>query len=205
MNRLLALICGAAVLACGSGPETSKSGKAPAKTASTAQRIPYTSIDQSAETDTGHGGWMVTSSSDKMDDVTNVSLMLLANDRLNLPFPYNDAVPSLVIRCQKRKTDLFVVTHTPVETSHDGDYNELGSKIRARFDGSPPSTSYWSESTDHSAVFAPNPIALARKLSGTKEWLVEFTPFDAGPVTTIFDTDGLAGVLNQVAAACNWK
>ena len=54
-------------------------------------------------------------------------------------------------------------------------------------------------------MFAPNPIALARKLSGTKEWLVEFTPFDAGPVTTIFDTDGLAGVLNQVAAACNWK
>jgi hypothetical protein len=140
-----------------------------------------------------------------MDDVTNVSLMLQADEPLKISFPYRGEVPALVIRCAKRKTDLFLITHTPVESSHGSDYEDLGSKIRMRFDRGPPSASYWSESTDHAAVFAPNPIAFARKLSKAKVWLVEFTPFDAGPVTSSFQTDGLANVLGQVATACKWK
>jgi hypothetical protein len=140
-----------------------------------------------------------------MDDVTNVDLGLSSDEPLNLAFPYNDRFAQLIIRCRKRKTDLYVVTHTPVKTSYGSDYDELGSRIRTRFDGSPPQADYWSESTDHSAVFAPNPIALARRLSHTKQWLVEFTPYDAAPVTTNFHTEGLAGVLDRVAHACKWK
>jgi hypothetical protein len=140
-----------------------------------------------------------------MDDVTNVTLMLFADKPLGSSFPYRDAVPTLIIRCQKRKTELYVITHTPVKTSYDSDYDALGSRIRTRFDGGKPASEYWSESTDHSAVFAPNPISLARKLSRTKRWLVEFTPYDAAPVSTNFHTEGLDSVLGKVATTCKWK
>jgi hypothetical protein len=144
LNRLIVFAGAVGLLACGGAVESNKASTASSSTVAAA-RIPYTPIHGASSVGPQQGGWMVDSSTDKMDDVTT------------------------------------------------------------RFDGGPPAASYWSESTDHEAVFSPNPIALARKLSKTKLWLVEFTPFETGPVTTSFQTEGLAAILDQVASACKWK
>jgi len=120
LNRLVVFAGAAGLLACGGAVESNNAATANSSTAAT-KKIPYTPIHGGSSVGREQGGWMVDSSTDKMDDVTNVTLMLLANDPLNLPFPYRDAVPSLVIRCEKRKTELYVITHTPVETSRGSD------------------------------------------------------------------------------------
>lgn len=148
------------------------------------------------------GRWDVSESTDKMDGVTNVTLMLMSDDVLPLAFPYNDRYGRLVIRCKQRKTDLYVVTQTPVRSNY-GEFDE--SDIRYRFDDGKPIHATFSESTDNSAIFAPSPVHLAKRLASAKKWLVEFTPYDAGPVTVSFSLDGLAGALPKVSAACGWQ
>lgn len=151
------------------------------------------------------GDWHVSTKSDPMDDVTNVDLSLTASQSPSLPFPYNDTEATLYIRCRKNETDLFVVTHVPVTTSYGGDYEDLGSRVRYRFDGGKPIASYWSEATDHSAVFAPEPVTLAKKLAKTTEWIFEFTPYDAASVSATFHPKGLTEVLPNVSKACHWR
>ncbi len=165
-----------------------------------------TSVSKSDDADShGAGSWDLSSNHDAMDDVQNVTLSLSASESPRLAFPYNDEATELVIRCRKNKTDLYVVTHVPVKTSYDDDFDDIGSRVRYRFDGGKPTASYWSESTDHSAVFSPDPITLSKRLAGTKTWIFEFTPYDAASVTATFSTDGLASILPRVAGACRWK
>ena len=150
------------------------------------------------------GAWRVDQSSDAMDDVTNVTLVLQADEPLALDFPYQDSYATLVVRCRKNKTDLYVVTHVPVKTSYDSDYEQLGSYVRFRFDGGKPEGEYWSEATDNEAVFAPSPISFARRLTRTKQFVFEFTPYDAASISVIFTTGGLDIALPKVAKACHW-
>ena len=148
------------------------------------------------------GNWDVTESTDAMDGVTNVTLMLTSDDVLPLAFPHNDRYGRLVIRCKQRKTDLYVVTETPVQSNY-GEFDE--SDIRYRFDDGKPLHATFSESTDHSAIFAPSPVHLAKRLATARTWLVEFTPYDAAPVTVSFSLEGLAKALPKVGAACGWQ
>ena len=183
--------------------QTAQSPSTSTPSVSEASETPRPTSTSLAASDAGE--WTANESSDPMDDVTNVTLSLMSESSLPLPFPYNDESAFLLIRCKKRRTELYVVTQVPVQTSYDGDFDELGSLVRYRFDGGKPNTAYWSESTDHKAVFSDAPVALARKLAKTQEWVFEFTPFDAGSVTVSFRTTGLEAVLPKVAQACNWK
>lgn len=148
------------------------------------------------------GKWTVDEETDKMDKVRNVTLMLRSDEPMELAFPYNDKYASLVIRCKKQSTDFYIVTETPVHSV----YGEFSStRIRYRFDEEKPVSSTFSESTDHSAVFAPSPISLARRLAKATSWTFEFTPYDAGPTSVTFSVSGLAQALPKVSSACGWK
>ncbi len=151
------------------------------------------------------GAWRVETSTDPMDDVTNVTLGLGANEPLGLDFPYRDDYAALVIRCRKGKTDAYVVTHVPVKTNYSSDYDELGSFVRMRFNDEKPVGEYWSQSTDHSAVFAPSPISFAQRIAKGDRLVFEFTPFDAAATSVTFSTKGLSAVLPKVATACHWE
>ena len=204
-NGLILWAC--LVLACGPSSDARNSASSSTRTITPKSApIPFTPIKARVDSANGDAGdWTVDSKLDPMDEITNVYLDLSADGPLNLPFPYNDDIPMLVIRCKNNHTDLYVVTHTPVETVHDEDYNELGAKVRYRFDGSKPTPAYWSESTDRRAIFAPDPTVLAKRLSHTSQWLFEFTPFESVAMTATFHTGGLSNVLPKVATACHWK
>jgi hypothetical protein len=109
--------------------------------------------------------------------------------------------PRLIIRCDENKTDVFVLTETAAQP-------ELGlydrARVRLRFDQGTPQPQTWTESTDDKALFAPSPIALARRIAKAKTLRFEFTPFNAPPAIATFSLDGGESGIKGVARACGW-
>lgn len=102
---------------------------------------------------------------------------------------------SMTIRCSKRRTDAYIDTNTILG---DG-------SVRIKFDESAPVHQVWNKSTDDKALFAPDAIAFARRLSTARTFLLEFRPFQEGAQTISFDVTNLNGNLGKVSDACNWE
>ncbi len=115
-----------------------------------------------------------------------------------------DAVtrPMLYIRCQEGKTELFVRTELPPNVEY-GMIDQA--TVRVRVDEESPSRQVWGESLDGKALFAPKPIALARRLAAASSFRFEFTPFQSNPQTVTFQVAGLENHLGAVAGACGWS
>jgi hypothetical protein len=139
--------------------------------------------------------WTVKHERDAMEDVTNVYLRLESYEPSRLWPP----TPDLVIQCRRNKTNIVVVTYEPLRTQGSD------ARVRYRFDGAKPVSSSWTESTDFKAIFAPQPIALAKQLLKTSDWVFEYMTFSGNVVVARFRTSGLAEVLPLVSNACNWK
>jgi hypothetical protein len=78
--------------------------------------------------------------------------------------------------------------------------------VRTRLDEAPASTEpYWSESTDHKALFTQGEsVGFSKKLAETQTFTFEFTPFDGSPEVARFDLRGLDVHLHKLAEACGW-
>jgi hypothetical protein len=146
-----------------------------------------------------HQTWHVDSGTSKMDGSSTVTLSLDAENKITGPFDTSRA--TLIIRCQERKTDLYVVTGMSASVEY-GEYETHSARLR--FDDSPPQAQHWSESTDNKALFAPNPISLAKRLASAKVFRFEFTPFDANPAISEFRVEGLSDLLPRLAVTCGW-
>jgi len=109
--------------------------------------------------------------------------------------------PTLVVRCQEGKTAAYVVTGMAASVEYDTERHT----VRLRFDEGNPTTQRWSESTDHEALFAPNPTQLAKQMLGSKALTFQFTPFNASPAIARFNLQGLGSHLQKVASACGWQ
>ena len=89
---------------------------------------------------------------------------------------------------------------------HDVEYGDLERHtLQVRFDDQKPFTQMWSDSTDDKALFAPNSVALAKRIAAAKMMLVRFTPFNASPQTIEFDVRGFNEQIGLVAKTCGWK
>jgi hypothetical protein len=150
------------------------------------------------------GAWILDRDRDEMEVRETVTLRLDANAPMEFSFPYEGRTAALLIRCNAGKTELAVIVHAQLQPQYDENYDS-SPRVRYRFDGRAPVAARWTESTSGAAVFAPQPVALARRLARTSEWKFQFTPFQHAPVTTTFRTEGLAAVLPHVAKSCGWK
>jgi len=107
---------------------------------------------------------------------------------------------TLVIRCQAGKSDLYVVTGKPAEVEYGADTNT----VRIRLDDRKPVTRHWTESSDHEALFAPDPAVLARELAEARTMLFEFTPFQGTKKLIRFELQGMKSEIEKVAVPCRW-
>lgn len=143
--------------------------------------------------------WQLHSGTSQMDDSRRVELVSKALESIQLRF--RSTTPQLVIRCAEHKTDVFVVTGGAAAVeSRNLDH----ATVRLRIDTLPAMRENWGESTDNKALFAPNPIALARRLAKGRVLLFEFTPFNASPTSTRFDLTELSDLITEVSTACGW-
>ena len=109
--------------------------------------------------------------------------------------------PRLVIRCQERRTEVYVDVGMPASVEYGKDDRHT---VRLRFDDAPVTQEAWTDSTDDKALFAPNPIQLAHRVARAKTVTFEFTPFNAKAQTATFDVTGADAVVTHVARACGW-
>jgi type VI secretion system protein VasI len=144
--------------------------------------------------------WMVSNDTSAMTGARSVALTLLAENEIRNSWRSSTAM--LVVRCRENQTSLYVVTGLSAQPEYGLDDQ---ARVRIRFDSLPPQRQVWNESTDDNALFAPAPVALARRLAKATTFRFEFTPFGAGATTARFTVSGLETHLIELARACGWK
>jgi hypothetical protein len=154
--------------------------------------------------------WHVTEKQSPMDDSKTVVLAVDSDDEVQGPL--GKVRPSLILRCQEKKTDIYVTTGMAANVEADGEH-----VVGIRLDDGAARHENWSESTDHAALFASDiiwndheptfhggRIEFAKKLAAASQLTFQFTPFDGSPQTARFDLRGLDTHVHDVAEACGW-
>jgi type VI secretion system protein VasI len=154
--------------------------------------------------------WRVSLGKSPMDDSKTVALSV-DSDR-EIEGPLGSVTPTLVVRCQEGQTSIYVVTGMAA-TVEDSDDRHT---VEIRLDNNAATHEDWKESTDHKALFAPNPfydtsehrhlttIVFAKKIAAAETLTFRFTPFDGSPQVARFDVRGLDPNLHKLAETCGW-
>ncbi len=147
-------------------------------------------------------GWRVRTEKSPMDDVTNVYVSLDADEAIKGWL--SEETPTLVLRCQKKKTEVYFDAHMQVDAKYSV-YGSTGS-VRIRFAQQKAETFHFPTSTDGQALFVmyPDPISFIKRILKHQTMMVEFTPFNRGPVTTTFNLSGLDSKIGQLREVCGW-
>jgi hypothetical protein len=146
------------------------------------------------------GKWRSSESRSQMDDTKTVVFSLEAENVIEGWLAKHR--PSLIVRCQERSTNAYVVTNMAANP-------ELGEHqrhtVQVRFDDEQPRSQMWNASTDDKALFAPSAVTFARSIAKAQRLRVRFTPFNASPQTIEFDVRGFNEHLPTLAKTCEWK
>jgi type VI secretion system protein VasI len=145
--------------------------------------------------------WTIERSRSSFDDSPTVELQLEAETRIS-GWPGRVETPALVLRCREHKTEAYVRTGMTPNVEYDR-FNEA--TVRIRLDHDPATKLIASESTDHEALFLPEPIPLIRSLLKHERLTFGFTPFSSPPAETEFDLRGLTAAIVPLQEACGWK
>jgi len=145
--------------------------------------------------------WQVRADSSAMDDSRMVMMSLKADSAVG-GWANHTELPTLIIRCKEGKTDFYIVNGTSANVEYGLSDQAT---IRLRLDSDDPVKLVWGESTDGEALFAPNPIPLARGIVNGTKLTYEFTPFRESPAQFSFTITGIRAPLQQIANACQWK
>ena len=135
-----------------------------------------------------------------MDDSKTVVLTLDATNHIEGWL--ESKIPELTVRCREHKTDLYIDVGMAANPEL-GEYNTA--TVRLRLDEQPAITQHWSQSTNNEALFAPEPIAVARRVARAKTMRFVFTPFNSSAATAEFNVSGLSAHLPELAADCGWS
>lgn len=144
------------------------------------------------------GRWTVSSDRSAMDDSTTVALRLVADAPVRAWL--KAVTPTIILQYKERVLDTYVATDTAAAVEYGGSH-----AVRLRFDADAPKAEDWPESSDHAALFAPEPEQFLNRLRSTSRLVMEFTPFNAPPATVSFDTRGLQHFVNRLIETCPEK
>jgi len=145
------------------------------------------------------GKWLVHTERSKMDDSETVSVGVNADERVKGWLI--SATPTLLVRCQEKKLEVFIDLGMPASVERGGNLHMH--HVRLRFDHNPATTQSWGESTDRKALFAlGNTDMIVTKLATSKQLVFEFTPFSAAPAVVTFNVDGFPEQLQRLRKGC---
>jgi len=118
-----------------------------------------------------------------------VAFELASNNRVSIW--QGVAQPMLVVRCDAGRVQTFVYTASAIQMEAV-DENHT---VRLSFDGEPEASERWEDSAEHDALFAPNGLAFAERVSAARTLRFSYTPHNAARVTAEFPTSGLGELL----------
>jgi type VI secretion system protein VasI len=137
------------------------------------------------------GKWNVSVDVNPIDDSKTVTLILDANSgksRFGKPV-------YMVLRCKSKKTNLYIGWN---------DYLGGEADILTRIGKNKANTSRWSMSTDKKASFHPKPIPFIKEMLQSNKLIAQVTPYNASPVTAVFNTSGLTNAIKPLKETCGW-
>jgi hypothetical protein len=109
--------------------------------------------------------------------------------------------PLLVVRCVSRATEVFVAIGSAASIEP-----QAGSHtVRIKIDGDPELVQQWSDSESGQELFAPDGVALARRLADAQTMQFSFTPYNAGAATANFAVQGAGELVGLVSKTCGWR
>jgi hypothetical protein len=109
--------------------------------------------------------------------------------------------PMLIVRCLYKTTEVFVATQSSASIEE-----QTGSHtVRLSIDGDPELVQQWTDSESGHELFAPDGVALARRLATADHVGFSFTPYNAKPVTAEFVVSGFGELAGLVGKTCGWK
>lgn len=131
------------------------------------------------------GSWKVATQRDPItDNVTHVATLFSTSH-----------VDSITIRCSLGKTALHLST---------AEYLGLGGQnVGARLDGGAPEKWWGREASSNDALFFRGD--LAPRLRKHKTLLLQYTPYDKGPITAEFNMAGIEAATTKLAEVCKWQ
>jgi hypothetical protein len=119
----------------------------------------------------------------------------------DLPVWMAHARPALVVRCQYRATEAFVVLDTSASFEDDADRRT----VQIQWDDDESSTQRWGVSETGRELFAPDGKEFVRRAATARTLRFGFTPFNASPVTAVFAVKGFDELAGVVATTCGWR
>lgn len=111
------------------------------------------------------------------------------------------AQPVLVVRCEGGKMQTFVYTASAIQMEAQDENHSVG----VSFDGEPEVSERWADSAEHDALFAPDAVAFAHRLSTSQTLRVSYRPHNAPRAVATFQVAGFAEPLRSAAKPCGWK
>lgn len=145
----------------------------------------------------GQNSWARHTEESKMDGVTNVTYATRSTSTLRNSIG-RDEEAKLVLRCNQRKTEAFIVWPVYVG-SHDMHQVEI------KVDNGKIEKSAWSPSTDGTAVFRSKPVNWIKSLAGGKKLIVRLAAYQRIPEEVEFDITGIDGATDEIAKTCGWS
>ena len=108
----------------------------------------------------------------------------------------------LVIRCSKRKPDVFINVGGRFESVPD---KPEAVNVGVQFDGAVRQNQLWLAAGDHESAFSADPVALVKRMSASKIFTFSFTPFQKDRTTVTFEMRNLRKELGPFADVCGLK
>lgn len=104
---------------------------------------------------------------------------------------------SMIVRCSKETTDLFVNWSSFIGTDN--------TTVTYRVGQSKAVTKSWQISTDHTSTFYPgSPVKMLKEMTLADRFIVNVTPYSENPVTAIFDVSGAESAFTDIRKGCKW-
>jgi hypothetical protein len=108
--------------------------------------------------------------------------------------------PLLVVRCLARTTEVFVLTGAASIETQTGMHT-----VRLQIDDEEGTLQQWVDSESRQELFAPNGVALTKRLAHARRVRFGYTPYNAAPVVADFVVEGFDKLAGLVANTCGWK
>lgn len=109
--------------------------------------------------------------------------------------------PLLIVRCLSRTTEVFVATGSAASIEEP----EGSHTVHIQFDDDEKVAQPWSDSASSQELYAPDGVALARRLARARTMRFGFTPYNSAPVVAKFDVSGFDQLIGLVAGTCGWR
>ena len=153
------------------------------------------------ERPSGSGQWNVTTKVSKIDDSTNVYLLLESIEPIRGRFGEN-APMTLSVVCRENKTALYFRFAGQFMSSLEG-----GGVITYRVDKRPAQTKAFLESNNHEALGlwgVSEAIPFIKGLFGAERLFVRAIPYNESAVSGEFVVGGLENAIKPLRQACGW-